>query len=306
MYSIPTIGLGTWKSTNPQELIDAIIYSVKEAGIVHIDCAFIYGNEKEVGEALKKLFEMGIKRDQLWITSKLWNTHHSCVEEACRATLKNLQLDYLDLYLMHHATAFESRPIGGEPFPLDANGHPLIDKKRSFIDTYKDMEKLVDLGLVRHIGVSNFTINHLERLKHSGVRIKPYTNQVEFHLYYQQKPMRNYLHDEGILLTGYSTLGTPDSPLHNFPPLLKDEVLVEIAKEVGKSPAEVALRFLHEIEPSASLLTKSVTPSHIMQNAHLNFDLTPEQVDRLIKRDKCVRYCGLKERWDYDEQGDGW
>ena len=248
---------------------------------------------------------MGIKREQLWVTSKLWNSHHSQVEAACRRTLKNLKLDYLDLYLMHHATAFQSTSLD-EFFPKGDDGFPLFDKKRSFIDTYKDMEKLVDLGLVRHIGVSNFTINQLERLKHGGIRIKPYTNQVEFHLYLQQKPMRNYLHDEGILLTGYSTLGSPDSPLHSLPPLLKDEVLNEVAKEVGKSPAAVALKFLHEIEPSAALLTKSTTPAHILQNAHLDFTLTPEQIQRLVARDRFLRYCGSQERWGIDEQGDGY
>ena len=308
MDRIPTIGLGTWKSPRSEDLVNAIVYAVKEAGYVHIDCAACYQNEVVVGQAFEKLFASGIKREQLWITSKLWNTQHrpDHVEKACRHTLNLLKIDYLDLYLMHYPTALKAGEPEDEYFPKDENGNIIFDREVSFIDTYKAMETLVEKGLVRHIGVSNFTINQLERLKHSGIRIKPYTNQVEFHLYMQQKPMRNYLHDEGILLTGYSTLGSSDWAKPDQPVLLKDEVLVKIAEETGRTTGEVELKFLNTIEPSAALLAKSITPERIYKNNHLDFNLTPEQVNRLVARERFIRYCNPKENFGTDEFGDGY
>ena len=311
MFNIPTIGLGTWKSPRSDELINAIIYAVKEAGYAHIDCAACYENEDIVGQAFEKLFSMGIKREQLWVTSKLWNTCHKpeLVEPAIRKTLSDLHLDYLDLYLMHYPCAFKQLDpnggISGDKFPQE-NGKILFDRDVSFIDTYKAMEQLVSKGLTRHIGVSNFSINQLERLKLSGITIKPYTNQVEFHLYMQQQPLRRYLHDEGIILTGYSTLGSPDWAKPDQPVLLKDPVLVEIAAETGRTVGEVELRFLNTLEPGASLLCKSVTPERIYKNNHLDFSLSPQQVKRLVERERFVRYCSTKIYWGSDEVGDGW
>ncbi|KAH0792715.1 oxidoreductase, aldo/keto reductase family protein [Histomonas meleagridis] len=307
MDRIPTIGLGTWKSPRSDELVNAVIYAVKEAGYVHIDCAACYENEDIVGQAFEKIFASGIKREQLWVTSKLWNTCHrpEFVEPAIKQTLKDLKLDYLDLYLMHYPCAF--KPIGptGEKFPRE-NGEIIFDRKVSFVDTWKAMEQLVEKGLTKHIGVSNFTINQLEILKNSDIKIKPYTNQIEFHLYMQQKPLRRYLHDEGIILTGYSTLGSPDWAQPDQPVLLKDPVLVKIAEETGRTVGEVELKFLNSIEPSASLLCKSVTPERIYKNNHLDFNLTPDQVQRLVARERFIRYCSPKMNWNSDELGDGW
>lgn len=307
MNRIPTIGLGTWKSPRSDDLINAIVYAVKEAGYVHVDCAACYGNEDVVGQAFKKLWEMGIKREQIWITSKLWNTQHrpDYVEEACRQTLKDLQLDYLDLYLMHYPTAFEARPATGDKFPR-VDGKIQFDNECSIIDTWKAMEKLVEKGLVKRIGVSNFTINQLERLKHSDAKLTPYTNQIEFHLYNQQGPLRNYMHENGIRLTGYSTLGTADWAKPGSPVLLQDEVLVQVAKEQNKTVGEVELKFLLTIEPGASLLAKSITPERIYKNNHLDFELTKDQVNRLRSRERAYRYVSPKVNWNTDVLGDGW
>lgn len=306
MNRIPQIGLGTWKALNPDELVNAIKYAVKEAGYTHIDCAACYENEEVVGKALREVFSSGVKRENIWVTSKLWNTQHhpDCVEAACRKTLKDLGLDYLDLYLIHHPANFKRMKLDEDKFPRDSEGNIIIDYSLSIIDTWKAMEKLVEKGLVKHIGVSNFSINQLERIKFSGCKIKPYTNQVEFHLYFQQGPLRRYMHDEGIIFTGYSCLGAAD--FNKGPVLLDDPVLKEVAQETKKSVGEVALRFLLHLEPGASLLAKSVKPERIYKNNHLNFELTEAQINKLRARDRFFRYVNAKELWRFDQLGDGW
>ena len=243
---------------------------------------------------------MGIKREQLWITSKLWNDQHrpEQVEPACRKTLKDLGIDYLDLYLIHWPSQFNA------PDKIETEG--FFDNKTSIVDTWKAMEKLVDLGLTKHVGVSNFTINMLERLKHSDAKLIPYTNQCEFHLYHQQGPLRKYCHEEGIIFTGYSTLGTADSATSDFPVLLKDEELGKVASETGKTVGEVELKFLLTIEPGASLLAKSITPERIYKNNHLDFELTKDQVERLRRRERAFRYCDPRRFWKGDIYGDGY
>lgn len=302
MKSIPHVGLGTWKSPRSEELVKAIVYAVTEAGYTHIDCAEVYGNEDIVGQALEKVFNMGIKREQLWITSKLWSTHHrpGQVEQACRNTLKNLKIDYLDLYLMHQPMAFDPEK------PQNEKGGVNIDETITFIDTWREMEKLVEKRLVRHIGASNFTINHLQTLKYAeGIKIRPYTNQVEFSLYMQQTPLRNYMHEEGIIITAYSPCGSPDQGDQGLPVLLKDEVLAQVAKEVGKTPCQVALRFLLALEPAGAVIPKSLSPAHIKENIDLDFELTYDQFERLKQRERCTRYASIQRVLHIDFFADG-
>ena len=167
--------------------------------------AACYENQQTIGEAIHKVLENGkIKREELWVTSKLWNENHdpACVEETCRQTLKDLQVDYLDLYLMHWPCDFQAVSGAG-----DATTGKITLGHTPLIETWKAMEKLVEKGLVKHIGTSNFTINMLERFRFSKeVKIQPYLNQVEFNLYMQQEPMRDYLHKRGIRMGGYSPL----------------------------------------------------------------------------------------------------
>lgn len=308
MKSIPRVGLGTWKSGNNDEVTESVRYAIEEAGYRHIDCAYIYLNEANVGKALHDVLSRGVvKREDLFITSKLWSTEHDPkdVEAACRQTLKDLQLNYLDLYLIHDPYAYKK--IDGNPSPRDENGDVMFDRTIPVVETWKAMEKLVPLGLTRHIGFANFNIDLMEKIRFSpGVTMKPYANQVELHLYLQQPALVQYCQSRNIQLTGYSCLGTPDFASNDCPVLLKDEVLNAVAKEVNRSPAQVELRFLLELGSNVSVLAKSVTPERIKSNIDLDFELSQDQVERLRSRNIQFRYCNRFKMLKVNCFGDEW
>jgi aldehyde reductase len=299
---IPRVALGTWR-LGADEAMDAILYAFEDAGYRHLDCAELYGNEVPIGVALNALFSRGkVKREDIFITSKIWNTHHTPAEvEIClRRTLASLQCGYLDLYLIHWPCAFISRP-GDEPVPRDDTGKVVLDRSKKVLDIWPEMERMIELGLTKHIGVSNFTIEFLEKMRFdSRVKIQPFANQVEYNLYMQQEAMRDYLEFRGIYLDGYAPLGTARGNL------LDDPVLKEVAAEVGKDVGAVALRFLLQISPITSVLPKSKSPARIKSNIELGFDLTDDQIARLKARERCVRSCDMSTAWKIDLFGDIW
>eukprot|EP01121_Diplochlamys_sp_Union-15-3_P010360 TRINITY_DN28_c0_g1_i1.p1 TRINITY_DN28_c0_g1~~TRINITY_DN28_c0_g1_i1.p1 ORF type:complete len:316 (-),score=57.20 TRINITY_DN28_c0_g1_i1:70-1017(-) len=286
----PLLGLGTWQSP-PGEVKQAVLSAV-EYGYRHIDCAYVYGNESEIGEALKQIFDSGkVKREELFITSKLWNTFHrpDLVKEAVQRTLKALGLTYLDLYLVHWPHAFKE---GEDNFPKKPDG-TIIYSDAHYKDTWPAMEALQDGGLVKAIGLSNFNHKQIEDIL-SIAKIKPAVLQVECHPYFPQNKLIQYARSKNIVVTAYSPLGSPSRPNSNStdPVLLEDPKLAEIGKAHNKSPAQVALRW--QIERGVVVIPKSVTPSRIKSNGELfDFKLTPEEIETINSINRNLRFCSL-------------
>jgi diketogulonate reductase-like aldo/keto reductase len=298
---IPRIGLGTFQANDPASLEQALTYAIEEVGYRYIDTAEAYENEEIIGNTLQKIFSKGkIKREDIFVTSKLWSTHRrpEKVEQACRDSLKRLKFDYLDLYLIHNPIAIIPQEDGSF-FPQNETGGLKLEHV-DILDTWNEMEKLVDLKLTKRIGVSSFSIEMLERMEFSPrVRIQPYTNQVEHHIYLQQHALIQYLERRGISLTSYSSLGQGiKGPFGVY--VHEDEVVVEIAKEIGKTPAQVALKFVLQLSPIVNIIPKSVTPSRIKENFVLDFELNEKQLSRLKARNQCWRKFDAIKFFGYD------
>jgi diketogulonate reductase-like aldo/keto reductase len=241
---MPAIGLGTFGSDHlsAAQIADAVEGAV-QAGYRHIDCAAVYANEESIGAVLHDAIRHGVPRDDLWITSKLWNDKHAEADviPAFRQSLAHLQLDYLDLYLVHWPFP-NFHPPGCSVASRSPDARPYIHQ--NFMRTWRQLEKLVDLGLVRHIGTSNMTIPKL-RLLLRDARIPPAVNEMELHPHFQQPELFDFVRAHGIQPVAYCPIGSPARPERDRTPEdsvdIEDPVIVQIAQRLGVHPAVVCV-----------------------------------------------------------------
>lgn len=268
-YEMPFLGLGTWESSK-KEVGGAVEYAIKDCGYRHIDCAAIYENEKEVGGAFIKIFSSGIKREDIFVTSKLWDDKHAYddVAPACKKTLKDLQLDYLDLYLIHFGTC-EKKAV-------------------SIRETWEAMQELVKAGLVKSIGVANFTAPMILDLM-SYAQIFPAVNQIELHPYLQQSRLVKFCQDQKITVTAYSPLGRAGQIKNVDNVLIEDKIIKDIAVQYGKTPAQILIRWA--VERDAIVIPKSTNKQHIQTNSQVfDFKLSLDDMEKISSLNRNLRF----------------
>ncbi|KAF7185035.1 D-galacturonate reductase [Pseudocercospora fuligena] len=279
---IPAVGLGTWQSP-AGEVKTAVAHALK-SGYRHIDAAFVYGNENEVGEGLKEAFDSGIKREDVFVTSKLWCTYHRTPEKCLDEGLKKLGLDYVDLYLVHWPAAVPMNPNGNDPmFPKHPDGSRDLDTEWSHVQTWKEMEKLLKTGKTKAIGVSNYSVPYLKELLEKA-EVVPAANQIENHPYLPQQEIADFCKEKGILIEAYSPLGSTGSPL------FQEDGVKEVAKKHNVGPGTILISY--QVNKGHVVLPKSVTPSRIEENLKIvqldSSDL--EALEGIHKKKGLTRY----------------
>ncbi|KAJ3446347.1 hypothetical protein M0813_08015 [Anaeramoeba flamelloides] len=288
---IPSVGLGTWALQT--EKAQEVIRNALKVGVRHIDCAFAYQNENEVGAGIQRgLQENGLSREDIFVTSKLWNTYHhrDRVEECCLKSLEALKLDYLDLYLVHWPIAF--RP-GKELYPKDENERMLLEKGVTLSETMHAMEKLKKKGLVKRIGVSNFGFEQILDLLQQNIQIE--MNQIELHPFLPRNELVDWCLQQGICVTAYSPFGSPDFQLRpkNSPELIHNPSISRIAKKHNCSANEVLLSWaVNRREKGMIVIPKSENIKHIKSNL-----LAPQKI-KLDEQDfKDITNIGINHRY---------
>jgi len=280
--ALPALGLGTWQA--PAGEVGGAVRAALELGYRHIDCASVYGNEAEIGAVLGPCLREGrLRREELWVTSKLWNDCHAPeqVRPALERSLADLQLDSLDLYLIHWPVAH--RP--GVVMPSDAADQIPLEQL-PLADTWAALEELVTAGLVRHIGVSNCSQTKLAALL-PHCRLRPAMNQVERHPWLQQPELLGFCQREGIAVTAYAPLGSPTAG--GPAPLLNDPVINAIAANHGASTAQVLIAW--GLACGTAVIPKSVQRPRLAANlAAAQLQLSAAELDRLAQLDRGQRF----------------
>jgi diketogulonate reductase-like aldo/keto reductase len=306
---IPAVGLGTFGSDNydAATIANAVEQAIR-LGYRHIDCASVYGNEKEIGAVLAKVIKEGVvTREELWITSKVWNDSHQRVAESARQSLKDLQLDYLDLYLVHWPFPnFHAPKVGVDS--RDPNAKPFIHE--DYMKTWRAMEKLVDEGLVRHIGTSNMTVPKLEGLLRD-CRIQPACNEMEMHPHFQQPELFDFVTKNGMVAIGYCPIGSPNRPerdktAEDTVPI-EDPVIVAIAQAHNIHPAVVCIKWA--VQNGQIPIPFSVKPEKFMSNLRATIEdpLTEKEMAAIKALDRNNRFIkGQVFTWEGATWEDLW
>ena len=285
---MPALGLGTWKSAKGE--VYEVVRKAIEIGYRHFDCASFYGNESEIGMAISDAIKNGdVTREELWITSKLWNNRHKKddIQAACEITLKDLTLDYLDLYLIHWPVVLQKQASYAQQSSdlISLSEIPLTQTWQGLID-------LKEKGLTKHIGVSNFSIKKINQIiEESGVI--PEVLQIELHPFLQQQKILNFTQEKGIFLTGYCPLGSADRPavriLADEPKLFQQQIILDIAKDKDISPAQVILAWA--VNRGTSVIPKSVNPERLKQNLEAaDIELSTQEMTKMNSLDLHYRY----------------
>ncbi|ELU15233.1 hypothetical protein CAPTEDRAFT_92993 [Capitella teleta] len=289
---IPVLGLGTWQP-KPGEVGEAVKSAI-DAGYRHLDCAWYYQNEPEIGAALKTKFQEGVvKREDMFITGKIWRTKMRY--EDCLASLKNslrsYGIEYLDMCLIHWPIP-QKHDGNDELLPTDDQGS-LAYSTTSYLETWKALEKAVDDGLVKAIGLSNFNSRQIEDVIRNG-RIKPSVVQVEVHPYLSQEKLVKFCQERDIVVTAYSPFASPDRPwaISGEPMLLEDPQLLDMAKKYKKSPAQVVIRWL--IQRNIVVVPKSANPCRIRENFNVwDFTLSEDDMAVISSFNRDYRFIAL-------------
>lgn len=299
---MPIVGLGTWQ-TDVQDDTKIAIETAIDVGYRHIDTAFCYFNEKFIGDALRKAFDAGkVTRDDMFIVTKLPLTGNrkENLRHFFMKSLNALQLDYIDLYLIHCPITAIKQEDENDIFPIK-DGKLLMDTEVDLVETWREMEKLVDEGLARSIGLSNFNSVQIQRI-YDNARIKPANLQVECHAYFQQPELLDFCKKLNIVLTAYAPIGSPGlktfakvkfgvvfDEKDKLPVLLEDPKVLFLAEKHKKTPAQVLLRFL--MQRGIIVIPKSINPKRIAENFQVfDFKLTDEDMKILYSLDRKLRF----------------
>ncbi len=302
---IPCIGLGTFGSDSvPANVVANTVKKAIYSGYRQIDCASVYGNEKDIGNVLKEILSSGfLNREDLWITSKVWNDMHDKVEESCRKSLADLQLNYLDLYLVHWPFP-NFHPPHCDVTSRSPNAKPYIHE--DYMKTWRKMEKLVEEGFVKNIGTSNMTIPKLKLLL-KDAKIKPACNEMELHPHFQQPELFNFCLKNDIQPIAYCPLGSPGRPERDRTSEdtvdLEDNVFMSIAERLKITPAQVAIKWA--VQRGQIPIPFSV--NHFFENieAVITTQLSENDMEAISKIDKnCRLIKGQVFLWKDDQSWD--